>query len=1132
MKKPGAVDRIGGYKKKTPSTEKKQEPVHRPAIKVSYDNYGQILNYNASHADGSSLFSTFTPKDDLRRFLLGTVTAGAVMVYGGRQAKAACTPLAPVVTCTGDLSAGVTYNVTGVLTTLNVNSLTQDAGAIFANENTGITINVDTGIHAIDTVVNGIDGRSSGGGVTIDSTGDITSDTAIGIVALDGGAGAVNVTNDGAIQSNLEGIYARSLGGGGITIDSTGDITSENNRGIFARDFGAGAVDVSNDGKIQSHYEGIFAESSSGKITIDTKGDITSADSSGIFARSLGSNEVDIKNDGKILSSSTGIRAFSNTGKVTVDSKGDIISGNGLGIFADNAGANEVSVKNDGIIQSSSLGIYAFSFNGKISIDSTGDITSDSSNGIKARSIGTSEIFVKNNGKIQSHFEAIEASSFSGKITIDSKGDLTSNESEGIEVTNGFNGLTTFTNVGDISITNNGTIIAEQGIDARSSDGAITIVTNGDLTTDDEEGIEADNGFDFYGNALTNVGDIAVTFNGSLQAVEDGLDIRTSDGNITIISTGDITSQEEAAIELSSLTGNSDVTINAGTVNGFTYAIDFIGGNNNSLLNKGSLIAQSNLVIRGSTGNETINNEGTITGNVDLGTGLNAFNNKSTGTFRSGMTVNLGGGTLTNEGVLSPGGMNAVQTTALTGNFVQTADGQLVVDIDEGGAGNDQVTITGAANLNGVIAPNVIHLNDPTSGKIQIAEASGGLTLAGLSVLDTDTVDFEVLQEGNQLFLTWTEILNSVLGEISGALTPNQLSTARTIDAILASDGAPPELKEFLKKLIDLGSEQEILAALDQLHSEGYLATLPTTLFSNRIFANAMFSCSQYTSGANAHLDEGQCYWAKVTARQFDQDRTQNNFGINEQGTNFSGGLQFAVQPNWFLGVAASYEDTETDIDHNAVTDGYRAQFGSVLKTRFGSTTFAAGITGGFGNFDTKRFINFGGLNLVAEGDQDINFGSGHVRVAHSFDMGSWYFRPMVDASLTYLELEGLRETGAGVANLTLQDADDWYLSVSPAIEFGGKIKHGSGAIIRPYLRAGVTFFENNDLAITTSFSNAPVGINPFQIGSEFEDVFGTLEVGLNIISDNGLSLKFNYEGHFSEDSESHAGGVKLGVQF
>ena len=91
-------------------------------------------------------------------------------------------------------------------------------------------------------------------------------------------------------------------------------------------------------------------------------------------------------------------------------------------------------------------------------------------------------------------------------------------------------------------------------------------------------------------------------------------------------------------------------------------------------------------------------------GNVTLGSGANAFNNMAGGVFNAGATVNLGAGnTLTNAGTLSPGGAGVIQTTALTGNLVQSATGRLVTDINIAGATSDRINVSGTANLAGAV---------------------------------------------------------------------------------------------------------------------------------------------------------------------------------------------------------------------------------------------------------------------------------------------------------------------------------------------------------------------------------------------------------------------------------------------
>jgi len=112
----------------------------------------------------------------------------------------------------------------------------------------------------------------------------------------------------------------------------------------------------------------------------------------------------------------------------------------------------------------------------------------------------------------------------------------------------------------------------------------------------------------------------------------------------------------------------------------------------------GTVMAVSGLAIAGDTGNNTVNNSGTVIGNVTLGTGANAFNNMAGGFFNAGTTVDLGAGNvLTNAGTLSPGGAGVIQTTALTGDLVQGASGKLLTDFNIASNTADRINISGTA---------------------------------------------------------------------------------------------------------------------------------------------------------------------------------------------------------------------------------------------------------------------------------------------------------------------------------------------------------------------------------------------------------------------------------------------------
>ena len=170
-----------------------------------------------------------------------------------------------------------------------------------------------------------------------------------------------------------------------------------------------------------------------------------------------------------------------------------------------------------------------------------------------------------------------------------------------------------------------------------------------------------------------------------------------------------------------------------------------MGGSNNTLTNFGTVTALSGLAISGTTGNDTVNNFGTVIGNVTLGTGTNAFNNMAGGLFNSGTTVDLGAGNvLTNAGTLSPGGAGAIQTTALSGNLVQSATGRLLTDINIAGATSDRINVSGTANLAGAVQVQVLN---PTLGAFQqtILSAVGGTTTNGLSLLASPALQAQLV---------------------------------------------------------------------------------------------------------------------------------------------------------------------------------------------------------------------------------------------------------------------------------------------------------------------------------------------------------------------------------------------------
>src|SRR6185437_14374208 len=224
--------------------------------------------------------------------------------------------------------------------------------------------------------------------------------------------------------------------------------------------------------------------------------------------------------------------------------------------------------------------------------------------------------------------------------------------------------------------------------------------------------------------------------------------------------------------------GNIGVTVSGGTVYGANAGIRLDGGANNTIeIASGTTVTGGTDAILSTTGADRVNNAGTVTGNVDLGSGANAFNNLAGGLFNIA-TADVGvGNALTNSGTLAPGGIGTIATATLNGNLVQTASGHFAVDINPTAPAADQLTVTGTASLAGVITPKLTSLFTAPQ-TFTILTAAGGVTNNGLSVDNSGVVNYVLT------FPTANDVQLAVNGINFGAasgLTPNEQAVAQTL---------------------------------------------------------------------------------------------------------------------------------------------------------------------------------------------------------------------------------------------------------------------------------------------------------------------------------------------------------------
>lgn len=813
-----------------------------------------------------------------------------------------------------------------------------------------------------------------------------------------------------------------------------------------------------------------------------------------------------------------GIQFGSSTGSVTINS---IISGAGISV----TGAAQ--------------GIEAFSSAGSVTVNHTGHITTTASDGIFADATGTGSVKVTSTGNLTTggdNAEGIFARSVSGSIEVVNVGNILAagtTESDGIVATS-TSGTIIISNTGNITTASSGA----EGILATTT-GNVTITHKGDITTTGS-----------ISDAISVVGGaIDITSSGVLKTSTSNSEgiYAEGKGKITVeVSSGSIetTGTNSIGVRAFSTGGDSTVTIKGGvTVTGATGSsgagVSFVGaasGTNNKLVNEGivtTIAGLAGVAVRGNLGNETIENKGTILGNIELGAGTNQLINEQAGTFFTGTVVNLGtadplNNTLTNHGTLSSGPVGGVQTTALTGNIVQTGTGEYIVDVNAAAGTADRINATGTANLAGTVVVNLLTLPVGLNQQFTILTATGGVTDNGLKLSFPNTI---VLQGKLSYPVSGTEVVLGITVDYSAAgLNRNQTAIGDHLNASYAAGGGG--LNPVLLSLMGIDDLAAYRNALDQLSPEIYNATRIAALYANEDFTSNLMSCRVSGPDAVSIVREGQCLWFGARARFVNVDRTSENIGFDESGGMFSAGAQVALGPAWRVGFGAGYQTTQLDMDTGARSHGDQIHAGAVIKYNPGALLLAAAISGGQGWYDTTRPIALPGFVATAQGDHDVTFLSGRLHASYLFGAPELYWRPMVEAAVTSLGIGGFAETGAGPANLVVGGRSDTVLSVSPAIQFGGQWTMANGVQLRPFVKAGVTWFDGDTLSLDASFAGTPAGVQPFTIRSNIDDFRADLGLGLDVVNGELGAFRIHYDAHLGANTEIHSIGVKGSAKF
>jgi outer membrane autotransporter protein len=698
--------------------------------------------------------------------------------------------------------------------------------------------------------------------------------------------------------------------------------------------------------------------------------------------------------------------------------------------------------------------------------------------------------------------------------------------------------------------------------------------------------VDTDAGLSFAGSVggAGTAGNVIANHTGNIQTLGDGAHGLFAQsaagggpaGNVDITLNGDIYTFGDYAFGIyaqsGGLGGNGDilVMIHDGTVmggSGMGSGLFIAAGDNNSVWNSGLVTSVTGIygnAIRATGGDEFIENYGTVTGNVSLGAGANAFNNRQGATFNTGATVALGAGNLlNNNGMLLPGGSGNVLTTTLTGNLAQSDTGTFEVDVFRDG-NHDKLLVSGTIDvlLDGTLSvkKEIKPYEDGTTYDIIEATGAPGLTgsFSQYDMHSSPLLQFNYRQLSDIGFVDVTApsfttvATNRVERAIAGYLDRIMPTSTGDLEYVIGAFQSL-SLSEFSNAFASLSPgqydnstrttydviRQHTQTLLKRIHSVRLTGSTASTLPQIKVMSGAVTNFLAY-SGSDASL--GQLYssgqkdhanyglWLDAFGSWGDQDESDGFTGYDYDLYGATIGFDRIFRNRYILGISIGYSETDIGLDGNQGDGEIESLYGSVYGSYYTERGYIdAALSYGDQDYRNSRRIVIGPIERTARSDHNGEAYSAFAEGGYNFELNSLILQPF--ASLQYISLdeEGFTEKGAGSINQIIGDRDTESLVSELGLRMASVFKRDTMSVIPEVSAAWNYDFDIDDRVITTAFAGSPN--DSFSIrGQDVEKHGLTVGAGLTLVGNGGFSASLMYDGEFREKYQSH--GVIGDIRF
>ncbi|MFN3815111.1 hypothetical protein [Brevundimonas sp.] len=608
--------------------------------------------------------------------------------------------------------------------------------------------------------------------------------------------------------------------------------------------------------------------------------------------------------------------------------------------------------------------------------------------------------------------------------------------------------------------------------------------------------------------------------------------------------------------------GGGDITlVSDGLIRGgagIGAGVVFEGGDQNLVQTTGSISAVSGLAILTGAGDERVENDGVVIGNIDLGGGDNVFVNGGNGVFVAFDTIDLRDqptdeGVFINEGDFLMGlgapafpldlaagdvfgdldgsgnpatnlmyGARVINTVGLDGDFVQTAGGHLEFDVAFGPYASDRVNVTGDATVDGTGDITLIWLENNDDVTLFATDGAGADN--GLEISDTLALDYSIRADADGVHLGFVSDFGQAF------LNDNGQALGGSIDSALIAGGASGigRLAALLGNL-RAGDEEIYSAIFTEMDPSPHLEPLQLQFATANSFSNELFGCT------NVVVQSGeQCVWSRLENTRRESVADFEHFGTSSHGVRLRAGFEQPARGLWSVAAAIGYDD----VDHmridglRAFTDGKSLNLGLGLR-RTQPNGFEAGVavSGGVQWMDTERTMNiFGPESGTSSPESRYAQVSGHL--AYLARHGSFFARPALQASVTALHGDGFAEEGLG-GNGVERLADTQYLAtLNPELQFGLVFSETPGAQGVLSFTVGGVFQSEDEIESPFRMLGASPLSDPAVISTPLDREALRVGADFAIVGDNGVSMRLRYSAEFGDRTDSHSAGLDFRFRF